>query len=177
MGCFSLQHRREKSSTMAIQRRQRQQFISYKLLGCGYGQRPAKDQRCRPARMGVRLALTNTFKPGPTETTESDQATDPGMTQAWQLLTFLCHGFPQSWAFHQEWALLVTRLRKREETHVWGVRREKKREAWKIGWVGTAQCQGPGQSTEVLGLGGNRSKHGGNTENTAVLLKGNILKY
>lgn len=69
---------------------------------------PAKDQRCRPAPMGVWLVLTNTFKLGPRETTESSQATDPGMTQAWQMLTFLCHGFPQSWAFHQEWALLVT---------------------------------------------------------------------
>lgn len=130
---------------------------------------PAKDQRCRPAPMGVWLVLTNTFKPGPRETTESSQATDPGMTQAWQMLTFLCHGFPQSWAFHQEWALLVTRLRDGRR-HMCGERGLKKQ-----GWVDTARCQGPGQSMEALRLGIYRSECEQNTENNAAFLKENYL--
>lgn len=151
---------------MGIQRRQMQQFTSYKLVGCGYGQRPAKDQRCRPARMGVWLMLTNIFQPGPTATTESNQATDPGMTQAWQMLTFLCHGFPQSWAFHQEWALLVTRLWERRR-HIWGEQGEKHRVGWTqhgarhqdkarrlSGWVTTGQHVDKAQKTLLCSWNG-----------------------
>lgn len=45
----------------------------------------------------------------------------------------------------------------------------------KQGWVDTAGCQGQGQSTQALRLGGNRSAHGRNTENSAVFLKENCL--
>lgn len=57
-------------------------------------ERSAKDQRCGPPRMGVWLGLTNAFKPGPAVTTEEAEATDTGMTQAWQMLTFLHYVVP-----------------------------------------------------------------------------------
>lgn len=44
--------------------------------------------------MGVWLGLTNAFKPGPAVTTEEAEATDTGMTQAWQMLTFLHYVVP-----------------------------------------------------------------------------------